>query len=57
MHMQRHTQHFSYADTDNILYAESTNQPDFNTGKVNYSEHGLDCLLDYLQQLHYVEPW
>lgn len=40
MPMQSHTKHFSYADTDNILCAESTNQPDFNTGKVNYSEHG-----------------
>lgn len=44
--MQRHTQHFFYADIDNILYAESTNQPDFNTGKVNYSEQGLDHVLD-----------
>lgn len=44
--MQRHTKHFSYADVDNISNAESTNQPDFNTGKVNYSEHGLDHVWD-----------
>lgn len=46
MHMQRHTQHFSYADIDNILYAESTNRLDFNTRKVNNWEHSLDCVLD-----------
>lgn len=55
--MQKHRQHFSYADTDNILYAESTNQPDFNTGKVSYSKQGLGGRLGICSNYVSWSPW
>lgn len=52
--MQSHTQHFSEADTDNILCTESTNQPDFNTGKL-ITHSTARITKKYLQQLCYMK--